>query len=431
MPNITSADIQRRAPEGAAIDFDGSTEYVRSAAADFSVADSWTIECWLNVDALTTGYVFDCTEPAGGNRIALFLDATDGNRLKARVWSSAAVSTTLRSQPCRVGETYCATLVKSGASFSFYVNGVLHDSNAGAVTLAASTARTLTVGATGAGATFFNGFVRSLALWNTARSATSIRRTFNGGFVQLNLLRSTLADYAEAGNLRHWWRFARPSGSFGVGGAVVNDHVIVGGVSLEAVSAGVGTADYAIAGSAVGGGNLWNGASVRLVRNASLPQQLVNLPGAAIGVSGTFTVSVWVRATDPTFGTDPQTFFQINTAGSLANSVHMIQNGTLAGDPWEVLVYDSGGVQIYTARWNGALAASAWAHVALTYSGTGTALGYVNGVLTAPNSTPIDIAGAMTDTSRGVSIGANVSAGRPFDGDVGPVCVWNSVLTSS
>jgi hypothetical protein len=165
------------------------------------------------------------------------------------------------------------------------------------------------------------------------------------------------------------------------------------------------------------------------VRTSS--EGLDSVSSSVLGFSAPYSVSVWVRAVDPTFGTTPQVVIQCG--GPLENNRMILrQAGDVINDPFEWLQYDSAGTLRQHFRVNNLLVTGApiWRHVVLTTTGTSPNFNIYRDSLDQTILTIVNTAGTFTDTARRVAIGISPALTEPFDGSIGPVIIWNSVLTN-
>lgn len=80
---------------------------------------------------------------------------------------------------------------------------------------------------------------------------------------------------------------------------------------------------------------------------------------------------------------------------------------------------------------NNAVLADQWTHVGLTYDGSGLYSGiviYVNGVA-ATYKTETDASTYLSDAAFNLTIGNRTGTDRTFNGSIGPVRIWNKILT--
>jgi hypothetical protein len=95
-------------------------------------------------------------------------------------------------------------------------------------------------------------------------------------------------------------------------------------------------------------------------------------------------------------------------------------------DGWQTGVYIKGDKKYSIDRGLGRPTLNTWYHVAYTYDGSNLRL-YVNGV--AVNS--LAVSGSLKVNTRPVSIGADGSAQKFFNGAIGQARIYNSALTTA
>ena len=437
--NITAAgDMEVQGPFFATVDF-ATDEIARygvaastggSTTTTLGIANTFTFECWVRCDSIAASTIFDANagdsdvNRDSDDRLQLRLNSSN---FEFRIFDSSGTGITLVSSVnAVVNRWYHIVVVKEATTEArLYVNSVEDDAETVSVPTTTDAARIVGVGALAIGATSpFDGKVGSIALWNVDLTDAAIVSLFNGGSRSMNRRKNFDAYVGYVNNLKHWFRFGRPKGVEGAGGDYVTDFVPSGGIDLTANAANLSAADVHLVDQTVGARNGF-AATVDLDGTADYIAQTT---AASIGITNSWSISVWVRPDDLTA---LRGILELTTSGTNANRIYLQFAGTIANDPYEWIVTASGGTLLKDYRYIGrfAHAVAAWNHVVATWN-AGTLLGYVDGVLVTP-SIITDDAVTQTATDRRVYYGVRGRDGDRFwDGQIGHAAIWNSVLTA-
>jgi hypothetical protein len=430
--NITTADIERWFPGGGCTGVSTNELFRKGTAGagggtgtvQLGVADTYSIEVWARISTLGAQTVFDANE--GDSDVGRDSDSriqlrTFSSQWQFRAFDASGSGTTLTgSVNARIDEWYHIVMVKSGTSrMSLYINGVEDAFTTSSIPTQTDAQRIIGLGAIPiTPSEFFDGQIHSCAVWDVALDSTNIKALYNGGYRTINRRRSS-GGYTQAAALKHWWRCGRPKGSEGVGGDTITDQVATGGIDLTANASNIAIADTNVHSQLIP-----DGASVNF---DGTNDYLANTSAQALGFGNTWTVACWVN---PDTITALKNIFEFWNGSSDANRLDLKQAGTIAGDPWEILLYDGSATLFKQYRWGGALGGS-WFHVAATWDGT-TLKVYENGQEDAAPTKTTDLSGSQSDANRQTFIGQRGSAGdRRWDGLINCVMVWNSVLSAN
>jgi hypothetical protein len=148
----------------------------------------------------------------------------------------------------------------------------------------------------------------------------------------------------------------------------------------------------------------------------------------SLGITNTWSVGGWVRP-----GSNAMTSYDIFLAlADGASNVDLIVfagRGDVAGDPWEILVYDNGAATNKQYRF-GAMVQDVWTHLMATWDGTNLTV-YENGIVKTATKT-VDGAVTQTDSNRDVYVGVNRdAANNHFHGNIQQIAIWDAELSAN
>lgn len=141
-----------------------------------------------------------------------------------------------------------------------------------------------------------------------------------------------------------------------------------------------------------------------------------------VGIANEWSIAMWLKPDTTNAG-----FMAISGAASNAN---LIDLSRLSGQLFQAILRDSSGIVFKLYRWTGSsLPTGDWSHVVVTWDGSSLLL-YVDSVETAPDTTTVDDAGTMADTSdRDVSIASRTYGGSDFfDGRIHSTAIFDVAL---
>ena len=181
--------------------FDGTNDYM-TASLTLPV-DNYTISSWVKWDSTGSDepYWFDNRDASQVDAIAVYFQK-DSGKLRAIIYHSRSqVSTTAYDMD---GDVWVhLALVKNGATFNLYKNGVLWVTDAGNSNSA--NGGTLSLGARYTISNYFDGLIDEGAVFDSVLSAAQVSSIYNGGKPQ------SLTSYNPVG----WWRMGDNDGGTG------------------------------------------------------------------------------------------------------------------------------------------------------------------------------------------------------------------------
>ena len=151
--------------------FDGTDDYI-SASYTLPV-DIYTISLWVKFDSTDTAltYLFDNRDGSNVDAMAIFTEHSGSNRRLVINHSNAYVLTT--AYDLDLDAWTHITIVKDGATFTLYKDGVLWDSDAGNDN--SSNGATFIFGARYNISSFLDGYMKNFAIWSRALTATEVQ----------------------------------------------------------------------------------------------------------------------------------------------------------------------------------------------------------------------------------------------------------------
>lgn len=175
----------------AAVDFDGSNDYMRASGAAVILNDIFTLEAWINIDAL----------PVAGSASSIFCRGSAANRYQLRVtdlgkliliYDGFTIVFESAAGAIEVGRWYHVAVTKTGATRAMYINGVA-STVAGTNATFVDGGLDIDIGARAATPDQrFDGRIQHAAIYPTALSAARILAHYEAG-------RNALATGAIAG----------------------------------------------------------------------------------------------------------------------------------------------------------------------------------------------------------------------------------------
>jgi hypothetical protein len=231
------------------IDFDGGTEYMRSASANIGIGDDWTIQLTfkLTEDSSSTDAILE-VGPTSSNDNIRFDVLSSSNRFKVTLFNSAGGSPALKNisydyMPAFGNwQTWVVTFDGStGDVLKAYLNGVVKTAsltsqdNAGAQ---ANSSRKICFGARTNGTNGSAGVrIHSCAMWSSVLGATEPLATYNSGAVGEFDLEADSGNYTSSSSLVHWWRVGMDSGDIGA------DEITSGAIDMMGEQSNITSAD--------------------------------------------------------------------------------------------------------------------------------------------------------------------------------------------
>ena len=190
---------------GLALRLDGVVDYV-DASNDYMAddyTDNYTVEIWIRPEYLGTNqYIWSYAYGANPASNSLYIGTDNQIHWKVTTNSGTAVSSLSTGTVVEVNKWYHLAAVKSGSTYSLYINGTLKASGTGNLTVDCPHSR-LILGATlnnGNTNGYYRGRIDEFRLWNTAiTNITTIRdwmcRKIKGG------------QHPNFANLQQYYRF--------------------------------------------------------------------------------------------------------------------------------------------------------------------------------------------------------------------------------
>lgn len=425
--NIDVTDIQSGFPFGIYADF-LTNENLRNTSDPTNQvgAGSQTIAFWFSPgsSASTSNDCIYSHKNTGNNnnRFEVTIEgAVAGDPIQLNCWNSSGgnLFTDRWLPPANwvTGQWYFVVLTFNGASTTgaaCYIDGqaASSDSTSAGTGTMSTTARSVYVAVNGAAGEDLDGEIFWIAHWDAVLSAESINTIYNGGNPRIDL-KVNSGQYTESANLVHWWRMGDVASSSGLVADRGNGTALDLEVNASNMTRAIG--DYSTTavmpefsvGKFDGAGN----------------DQFKNTATSTVGIANDWTIALRFAPDDPAVN---ETIFQVGPlAGANTIRFRKLSTGDLA-----ITVYDSGGSNFKDYRWTNPFTAATWVHLLLTWNGTTLTL-YINGVSTAPSSTPTDNAVTQTDTGRVIYIGTASDDTEDWDGDMAYVMIWNTALSAA
>ncbi len=387
----TSTQAWKSGKYGAALNFDGSDDYVDIAKTWTVTNDNITVSAWIyDTGDRTSDIIFD----GSAGRVAMEVASSNlGCLTNNDAWKTGGT--------IPANQWTYVSCVFDGTNMNGYINGVLAFSTADNAPSADITA--MTISGNTNHAFEFPGLIDDVKLYSYARTSGQIVEDMNGGHP---------LGGSPVGSPVGYWKFNEGA-----------DNTCSGGTN-DACNSGS-------AGSALDGAQ--TNMSVPATSTSGWTQagkfgKALNFDGTddyiqvsnttALHPSSAITVTGWVRRST------------IGTVDVIAATSTILGN-----DWWLDISSDKArfgikvGSTLYFPSGTTTIAANTWYHIAGVYDGE-TASVYVNGILDGSDTTP---SGAMTTTSQNMRIGAysdSVSLNSPFGGQLDEVKLYNTALTA-
>ncbi len=238
------------APEGAFFRTGDSLSLLNTGLSTFEVGDTYTVAVWVRFNTLPAGFAEDIVRlfPANNDNDILRLGVTSTGKFQFTASTSAGAVKSIDSVSVlpKVDRWYHIVGCKFGSSIMrLFINGEDLVTIVFPPTVIPTTTdapRQISIGIDGRDSSGqLDADIHSVALWNTAISEESVRAIYNGGYKDLDLRPDARGDpdvathpcYAEAPNLKHWWRFGQGATDFfSEGNALMTDWVPSGGIPI-------------------------------------------------------------------------------------------------------------------------------------------------------------------------------------------------------
>jgi hypothetical protein len=349
--------------------FNGSTDYLTLASnTAFNIfGGNMTVECWFNASSISaSAHLFAFVETST-NRESIYFNSSQLTFYSANALGSGNNIATSALSP---NTWYHMALVKNGATFTLYLNGV---SVGTSTTTYYSTAnQSLQIGTynnAGYGPDCFNGYMCDIRVVKGTAVYTS-------NFTPPTAPLTAISGTSYLGSMTNGAIYDN---------AIMNDLTTVGSaqISTSVVKYGTGSIKF-------------NGSTDYLVSNSATTDLY------AFG-SGDFTIEMWVRFSAITSGV--YTLYDSRPSGGQgAYASIALDQGTA-----KIYYYVSSGIRITGTT---TIATATWYHVAISRSGTSTKL-FING--TQEGSTYTDSTVYLNPSNRPI-IGGSGSFGEFVNG---------------
>lgn len=425
--NISTADIERDAPDAAIIDFNGSNEYLRNSTTQaYGIANSFSTAVWLKLDSWALqDCVFHFVNPSPIGSQILFRENGGGGKIRfLHTDSSNNSHATDSTTDAPIGTwTHVVFTKEDTTETRIYINGKQDaSSTTGLRTTTDADRRGIIMAFDDVGtgvSSHADGQVYSVQVWDSVLSADEVAFLFNGGHKDIDV-QNNAGAYKSAANLKHNWRIGDVGESGETGNAFVVDDVESGGIDISANSTHISRSDPSDAFSSVSVGD---GVSLELSGSA---EYLRRSTSNTYGVANSYTVSVWFRA-DVTTAT--QIIADWNDASAVNQSRILLW---INGSSQITAFVSDASTNSATASDSSTASTGVWIHAVLVKDGTTALRLYLDGQEAASDTTSVP---TTADDSRVAAFGADArSPGTGgtayFNGRIGHVVMWDAALSA-
>lgn len=155
----------------------------------------------------------------------------------------------------------------------------------------------------------------------------------------------------------------------------------------------------------------------------------------AVGITDTFTISVWLKNEDLT-PTGSDTWYSIRATGTDANSIDL-KCALNSNNNVDLDVTDASLSLRQNRKWSAIIkggASAMWRHIVVTWGGdTGTGVDgfhlYADGIDQGVGTDTADLDGSgMTDTDRAIRVGGRIVTDDEWTGPIYSAALWDKVL---
>lgn len=388
-PNSTGLTTPSAGKYGNAPSFNGSSQYFSVADnAAFDFTTQLTVEAWVNMSAVGTGYKGIVSRWATGVSDSSFLLYKSGNA-ESNQWqfliSNGSGLVVAQGGAAATGWTHLVGTY-DGSYVKIYVNGKLAAQSAGAITIQ-NTALDLEIGRFNA-SNYFDGLIDDVKIYSSARTADQVFADYNasGNTYQLAVSTSTLPTISvgseEIGQNgpRFYLNMDDGTGTTMQDNTQTNLDGTISNLPSGGTSATGGwqTEDQCISGKCF----RFDGSTSTI--NVDVPDSFV--PTA-------YTIAGWVKATDTTsVGIFLRTNSACNSGGPTGAWSHEIR--ITSGSKFEAYTYDGGSKSVVGTT---TVEANKWYYVVATAQNSGQMKLYVNG---KEEGTPANIGTLWTSGLR-------------------------------
>ncbi len=206
--NFTRATNATAGKLGQGMNFDGTNDYVNVPGVPLPTGD-FTYSLWTNLDSNTDEILAMASDGTGGNEFFIWVSST--NKLVVAV-DNVTLSDSTASVP--TGTWTYITVVRSGSSVTYYLNGVADSSRSGAGTLNFGSCQLLlgadndTSGCVASLGNWLDGRLDDVRIYNRALSANEVKQLYNLGSAKAQASSVTLQQGTTlASGLVGLWTF--------------------------------------------------------------------------------------------------------------------------------------------------------------------------------------------------------------------------------
>ena len=397
---------------------------------DLHIENSWSLAIWLKPGRDTADEtVLDLrADGTNENRIRVEKLGTVANDpLQISLYDSAGVlfKQYRYNSVVPAGAWAFPVFTWNGTTLTAYVDGAAvtasstPTNNAGTMD---AVFRSVTVGVDYAHTAYYQGYVHAIGLWSSVLAALEV--------AELNdtpplWWRRDEEDYTSATDLQHWWRLGEATRNDFEGTSwVVDAGYAVEGIDLSVGAVGVTDADI------VAEVPTYSLVSLGSLSMFSASTYLMNSTQQDIGIANAWSISMSFLRDNTSMGGAAGCYLDIKETTGNENRIQ-IGNSPSGSSRINITLYDSAGVKFkdygYSLINNGN--GDYWINVALSWDGTDLTAAF-NGLVLAQDVTTTNIAGTMTNTNRGISLGATALA---VEGNIllHTCAIWDVVLADA
>lgn len=202
------------------IDFDGSTEELKSGEALVGIANTWTIACWAKVSNVSSRQdtLFEMFAGISGENIRLFQRSNVGTAPSYQffsdtnnvAWTSLPISNDVWHHVVLQwdngtprGSLFIDASDQGAPGFGSLVSQTFTD-----------VSRSISIAEAASGVPNLDGRVASMAIWDALLTSAEITTIYNSGSIAIDLLADS-GSYVSSANLQHWFQLGRDSTDIG------------------------------------------------------------------------------------------------------------------------------------------------------------------------------------------------------------------------
>lgn len=207
------------------LDFNGTNEGVaKNANQNLNFANNWSIEIWFKAQNSWSGGNIIQIRPTGNNASRIDVQASavaPGGVMRCNIYDTDTspkkqYDFDLQGTKLSLGTWYHFVMTWDGTTWKGYMQGV-EDTPTKGTDLACTMANDVRAIGHGSNravsASFFNGRIYSVAIWNVVLGAAAVTKLYNGGNARNRDLAQDSGAYTSSGNLQCWWVYGRTGGA--------------------------------------------------------------------------------------------------------------------------------------------------------------------------------------------------------------------------